>query len=92
MSEDNIVTLFDTEPHVLSMFAFCFSVFNQGEEGTSWYIIQKGSVNVVIYGKVTFMSFHEALAFTYSAVIYSWHSYITAVEKTSKLFTAYFMQ
>lgn len=29
-----------------------FSVFNQGEEGTSWYIIQKGSVNVVIYGKV----------------------------------------
>jgi len=34
------------------MFAFCISVFNQGEEGTSWYIIQKGSVNVVIYGKV----------------------------------------
>ena len=28
-------------------------VFNQGEEGTSWYIIQKGSVNVVIYGKVS---------------------------------------
>lgn len=27
-------------------------VFNQGEEGTSWYIILKGSVNVVIYGKV----------------------------------------
>lgn len=27
-------------------------MFNQGEEGTSWYIIQKGSVNVVIYGKV----------------------------------------
>lgn len=27
-------------------------VFNQGEEGTSWYIIQRGSVNVVIYGKV----------------------------------------
>uniref|UniRef100_A0A671Z213 Rap guanine nucleotide exchange factor 4b n=1 Tax=Sparus aurata TaxID=8175 RepID=A0A671Z213_SPAAU len=27
-------------------------LFNQGEEGTSWYIIQKGSVNVVIYGKV----------------------------------------
>lgn len=28
------------------------SVFSQGEEGTSWYIILKGSVNVVIYGKV----------------------------------------
>uniref|UniRef100_A0A8C5MQC9 Rap guanine nucleotide exchange factor 4 n=1 Tax=Leptobrachium leishanense TaxID=445787 RepID=A0A8C5MQC9_9ANUR len=27
-------------------------LFNQGEEGTSWYIILKGSVNVVIYGKV----------------------------------------
>jgi hypothetical protein len=27
-------------------------VFSQGEEGTSWYIILKGSVNVVIYGKV----------------------------------------
>ncbi|KAG8124915.1 hypothetical protein E2320_020201 [Naja naja] len=26
-------------------------LFNQGEEGTSWYIILKGSVNVVIYGK-----------------------------------------
>lgn len=63
------------------MFAFCFSVFNQGEEGTSWYIIQKGSVNVVIYGKVMFMSLHEALAFIYSAVIYSCYSYITAVEK-----------
>lgn len=31
---------------------FSLSVFNQGEEGTSWYIILKGSVNVVIYGKV----------------------------------------
>lgn len=27
-------------------------MFSQGEEGTSWYIILKGSVNVVIYGKV----------------------------------------
>ncbi len=31
----------------------CFiAVFNQGDEGKSWYIILKGSVNVVIYGKV----------------------------------------
>lgn len=29
-------------------------MFNQGDEGTSWYIILKGSVNVVIYGKVSF--------------------------------------
>ena len=34
------------------MFPSDFSVFNQGDEGKSWYIILKGSVNVVIYGKV----------------------------------------
>ncbi len=38
--------------NILCMFASLILVFNQGEEGTSWYIIQKGSVNVVIYGKV----------------------------------------
>ena len=32
---------------------FYVSVFNQGDEGKSWYIILKGSVNVVIYGKVS---------------------------------------
>ncbi|XP_012988321.1 rap guanine nucleotide exchange factor 4 isoform X2 [Esox lucius] len=34
-------------------------LFNQGEEGTSWYIIQKGSVNVVIYGKGVVCMLHE---------------------------------
>lgn len=34
------------------MYCSSYSVFSQGEEGTSWYIILKGSVNVVIYGKV----------------------------------------
>uniref|UniRef100_A0A8C8ANX5 Rap guanine nucleotide exchange factor 4 n=1 Tax=Otus sunia TaxID=257818 RepID=A0A8C8ANX5_9STRI len=34
-------------------------VFNQGEEGTSWYIILKGSVNVVIYGKGVVCTLHE---------------------------------
>lgn len=28
------------------------SVFSQGDKGTSWYIIWKGSVNVVTHGKV----------------------------------------
>lgn len=28
-------------------------LFNQGDEGKSWYIILRGSVNVVIYGKVS---------------------------------------
>ncbi|KAJ8309150.1 hypothetical protein KUTeg_014024 [Tegillarca granosa] len=30
------------------------TMFNQGDEGKSWYIILKGSVNVVIYGKSHF--------------------------------------
>ncbi|XP_052332460.1 rap guanine nucleotide exchange factor 4-like isoform X8 [Oncorhynchus keta] len=34
-------------------------LFNQGEEGTSWYVIQKGSVNVVIYGKGVVCTLHE---------------------------------
>ena len=35
-----------------SFLFFCFVVFNEGEEGMSWYIILKGSVNVVVHGKV----------------------------------------
>ncbi|XP_078408215.1 rap guanine nucleotide exchange factor 4 isoform X2 [Cetorhinus maximus] len=34
-------------------------LFNQGEEGTSWYIILKGTVNVVIYGKGVVCTLHE---------------------------------
>ncbi|KAF7668784.1 hypothetical protein LDENG_00284100 [Lucifuga dentata] len=34
-------------------------LFNQGEEGISWYIILKGSVNVVIYGKGVVCTLHE---------------------------------
>ncbi|KAL0963843.1 hypothetical protein UPYG_G00314300 [Umbra pygmaea] len=34
-------------------------LFNQGEEGTSWYIILKGSVNVIIYGKGVVCTLHE---------------------------------
>ncbi|XP_041857922.1 rap guanine nucleotide exchange factor 4 isoform X5 [Melanotaenia boesemani] len=34
-------------------------LFNQGEEGTSWYIILKGSVNVLIYGKGVVCTLHE---------------------------------
>ncbi|XP_052377969.1 rap guanine nucleotide exchange factor 4 isoform X2 [Oncorhynchus keta] len=34
-------------------------LFNQGEEGASWYIILKGSVNVVIYGKGVVCTLHE---------------------------------
>ena len=31
---------------------FHYLVFHQGDEGTSWYIIYKGSVNVIVHGKV----------------------------------------
>ncbi|XP_077473616.1 rap guanine nucleotide exchange factor 4 [Stigmatopora argus] len=34
-------------------------LFSQGEEGTSWYIILKGSVNVTIYGKGVVCTLHE---------------------------------
>nr|XP_057938597.1 rap guanine nucleotide exchange factor 4 isoform X3 [Doryrhamphus excisus] len=34
-------------------------LFSQGEEGASWYIILKGSVNVVIYGKGVVCTLHE---------------------------------
>ncbi|XP_076359028.1 rap guanine nucleotide exchange factor 4-like [Tachypleus tridentatus] len=34
-------------------------LFNQGDEGTSWYIILRGSVDVVIYGKGVVCTLHE---------------------------------
>ncbi|KAH7967052.1 hypothetical protein HPB49_021829 [Dermacentor silvarum] len=34
-------------------------LFNQGDEGNSWYIILRGSVNVVIYGKGVVCTLHE---------------------------------
>lgn len=43
---------FNPNNHTDLLIVFSSSVFSQGEEGTSWYIILKGSVNVVIYGKV----------------------------------------
>lgn len=42
----------NSNKHTGLLIVFSSSVFSQGEEGTSWYIILKGSVNVVIYGKV----------------------------------------
>ena len=31
----------------------CVAVFSQGDKGNSWYIIWKGSVNVITHGKVS---------------------------------------
>jgi len=38
---------------------FVSPVFHQGDEGKSWYIILKGSVNVVIRGKGTVTTLYE---------------------------------
>ena len=40
------VFVFESRPRA------CTVLFNQGNEGTSWYIILQGSVNVVIHNRV----------------------------------------
>lgn len=52
-----IAVIIPSERHVemLMMTVFFFFVcvvFSQGDKGTSWYIIWKGSVNVITHGKV----------------------------------------
>ena len=38
---------------------FFYLVFSQGDEGKSWYIILKGSVQCIIYGKGVVGTLHE---------------------------------
>lgn len=45
------------------------AVFNQGDEGRSWYILQKGSVDVVIHGKGTVATLKEGDDFGKLALI-----------------------
>lgn len=47
----------------------CFPVFHQGDEGRSWYIIVRGSVDVVIHGKGTVNTLHEGDDFGKLALI-----------------------
>lgn len=46
-----------------------YTVFNQGDEGRSWYILQKGSVDVVIHGKGTVATLKEGDDFGKLALI-----------------------
>lgn len=45
------------------------AVFNQGDEGRSWYILLKGSVDVVIHGKGTVATLKEGDDFGKLALI-----------------------
>uniref|UniRef100_A0A4W4E036 Rap guanine nucleotide exchange factor (GEF) 3 n=1 Tax=Electrophorus electricus TaxID=8005 RepID=A0A4W4E036_ELEEL len=45
------------------------SVFSQGDKGTSWYIIWKGSVNVITHGKGLVTSLHEGEDFGQLALV-----------------------
>uniref|UniRef100_A0A8D3DIG4 Rap guanine nucleotide exchange factor (GEF) 4 n=1 Tax=Scophthalmus maximus TaxID=52904 RepID=A0A8D3DIG4_SCOMX len=57
---DDLEIIYDELLHIKALAHLSNTVmFNQGEEGTSWYIIQKGSVNVVIYGKGVVCTLHE---------------------------------
>lgn len=44
-------------------------MFHQGDEGRSWYIIVRGSVDVVIHGKGTVNTLHEGDDFGKLALI-----------------------
>lgn len=44
------VLMYEQHPHAGTV------LFNQGESGKSWYIILKGSVDVLIFGKVRFVT------------------------------------
>lgn len=46
-----------------------FAVFEQGEEGRSWYLVLCGSVDVVIHGKGTVATLHMGEDFGKLALI-----------------------
>lgn len=54
--------------HFIS-YRYAITVFNQGDEGRSWYILLKGSVDVVIHGKGTVATLKEGDDFGKLALI-----------------------
>lgn len=62
-----LYTIFFTNFYIISF--HIFTVFNQGDEGRSWYIILKGSVDVVIHGKGTVATLKEGDDFGKLALI-----------------------
>ncbi|XP_074835722.1 rap guanine nucleotide exchange factor 3 isoform X2 [Carettochelys insculpta] len=57
------VLLFESHPKVGTV------LFSQGDKGTSWYIIWKGSVNVVTHGKGLVTTLHEGDDFGQLALV-----------------------
>ena len=52
-------------------------MFSQGDEGKSWYIIMKGSVNVVISGKVSQSNIRTTLLIFLPIIFYiSWNQVV----------------
>ena len=45
------------------------TVFREGDKGDSWYVILRGSVNVLIQGKGVVCSLHEGQEFGKLAVV-----------------------
>jgi signal-transduction protein with cAMP-binding, CBS, and nucleotidyltransferase domain len=56
-------------------------VFNQGDEGVSWYVILKGSVNVVIHGKGVVTTLQDGDDFGQLALINNAPRYVQTKEK-----------
>lgn len=52
-------------------------MFHQGDEGRSWYIILRGSVDVVIHGKGTVNTLQEGDDFGKLALINDAPRYVT---------------
>uniref|UniRef100_A0A8B9P8W5 Rap guanine nucleotide exchange factor 3 n=1 Tax=Apteryx owenii TaxID=8824 RepID=A0A8B9P8W5_APTOW len=78
-TEDELELIFEELLHIKAVahlsnsvsvaMLFFSAVFSQGDKGTSWYIIWKGSVNVVTHGKGLVATLHEGDDFGQLALV-----------------------